>query len=61
MLFRSDKDLPNDHPYFLHVRSHGGKFEAVAPSSKAVVLPGVQTREATLEEIMIALERGNAE
>lgn len=56
-----DKDLPFDHDFFLHVRSHGGKFEAVAPSSTVISLPNVQTRPATLEEIMIALERGKAE
>jgi ABC-2 type transport system ATP-binding protein len=27
-----DKDLPIDHPYFIHVRQHNGKFEAVAKS-----------------------------
>lgn len=33
-----DKDLPIDHSFFLHVRSHAGKFEAVAPSSTLISL-----------------------
>jgi len=53
-----DKDLPFDHPYFIHVRQHNGKFEAVAKSESQVALPNVISRPAALEEIMIALERG---
>jgi ABC-type multidrug transport system, ATPase component len=56
-----EKDLPFDHPYFIHLRQHAGKFEAVARSDSPIVLPNVASRPATLEEIMIALERGNAE
>jgi ABC-2 type transport system ATP-binding protein len=56
-----DKDLPAEHPFFFHLRQHGGKWEAVGLSSSLVALPNVQNRPATLEEIMIALERGNAE
>ena len=56
-----DKDLPFDHPYFIHVRQHGGKFEAVARSESSITLPNVVSRPASLEEIMIALERGNIE
>jgi ABC-2 type transport system ATP-binding protein len=46
---------------FIHVRSHGGRFEAVALSENAPEIPEVAKRQATLEEIMIALERGNEE
>ena len=53
-----DKDLPFDHPYFIHVRQHNGKFEAVAESESRVSLPNVASRPAALEEIMVALERG---
>lgn len=53
-----DKDLPSDHPYFIHVRDHNGKFEAVAKSEAEITLPNVAARPATLEEIMVALERG---
>jgi ABC-2 type transport system ATP-binding protein len=53
-----DKDLPSEHPYFIHVRQHGGKFEAVAKSESHVSLPNVTSRPAALEEIMVALERG---
>ena len=44
---------------FLHLREHNDKFEAVGEATSAVEVPGVIVRQATLEEIMIALERGN--
>jgi ABC-2 type transport system ATP-binding protein len=53
-----DKDLPIDHPYFIHVRQHNGKFEAVGRSDAKVTLANVTSRPASLEEIMVALERG---
>lgn len=53
--------LPIDPSVFIHVRSHGGQFEAVGLASKPQTLEGVECRQAKLEEIMIALERGNAE
>jgi ABC-2 type transport system ATP-binding protein len=54
----SDKDLPKDSP-FVHVRSHGGNFEAVGLKKEERDYPNVSKRRATLEEIMVALERGN--
>lgn len=53
-----DRDLPPEHPYFIHVRQHNGKFEAVAKSESHVTLANVVSRPAALEEIMVALERG---
>jgi ABC-2 type transport system ATP-binding protein len=44
---------------FLHIREHNDKFEAVGETIAAVEVPGALIRQATLEEIMIALERGN--
>ncbi len=44
---------------FIHIREHNDKFEAVGEASSVVEVPGASVRQATLEEIMIALERGN--
>lgn len=54
-----EKDLPSDRSNFIHVRLAHGKYEAVALSSTPIPLPNAEKRPATLEEIMIALERGN--
>ncbi|MCH3909961.1 MAG: ABC transporter ATP-binding protein [Bacilli bacterium] len=54
-----EKDLPLDESKFIHVRKNRGKFEAVARSVDNIEIPGVKRHYATLEEIMIALERGN--
>jgi ABC-2 type transport system ATP-binding protein len=54
-----EKDLPSSRDAFIHVRIMHGKYEAVALSATPITLPGSEKRPATLEEIMIALERGN--
>lgn len=54
-----EKDLPSDRSGFIHVRITHGKYEAVALSSTPISLAHGEKRQASLEEIMIALERGN--
>lgn len=54
-----ERYLPNVRPHFIHLRTHGGKFEAVARAQSAIELPNCEKRRATLEEIMVALERGS--
>jgi ABC-2 type transport system ATP-binding protein len=43
---------------FIYLKEHNGRFEAVAQAQEGVNLP-FSKREASLEEIMIALERGS--
>lgn len=54
-----EKDLPKDHAGFIHVRINRERYEAVALSSTPISIPNCTPRPASLEEIMIALERGN--
>lgn len=42
-----------------YVRIHNGKFELVQSTKSLVEIPGAEKRQATLEEIMVFLERGD--
>ena len=53
-----EKYLPPDNA-FIHLRNHGGTFEAVGLKKDERDYPNVEKRKASLEEIMVALERGN--
>jgi len=54
-----EEKAPLDKSAFIHTRCHNGHFEGVALSDKPFDYPGLTKRKATLEEIMVALERGN--
>jgi len=41
-----------------YIRTHAGKFEFVVPVKENIVIEGATKRQATLEEIMVFLERG---
>lgn len=49
-----------DRSHFLYLHDHGGRFQAVAKKEDEAAIP-LSSRKATLEEIMIALERGKEE
>jgi len=48
-----------DKPKLGYVRIHNGKFELVQSTKSLVEIPGAEKRQATLEEIMVFLERGD--
>lgn len=54
-----EENAPLDKSAFIHTRCHNGHFEGVALSEKQLDYPGLTKRKATLEEIMVALERGS--
>lgn len=41
-----------------YIKTHGGRFEFVARTDNGLSIPGADKRKATLEEIMVFLERG---
>jgi len=49
---------PEIRSRLIHVREHNGRFEAVGTTADGLEIPGSMKSQASLEEIMIALERG---
>lgn len=49
---------PEIRSRLIHVREHAGKYEAVGTTESGLEIPGATKTQASLEEIMIALERG---
>jgi ABC-2 type transport system ATP-binding protein len=55
-----EKDLdPALKSSFLYYRAHAGHYEGVADSAKELVIPGTSKTPSKLEDIMLAIERGN--
>ncbi|MCI2111658.1 MAG: ABC transporter ATP-binding protein [Bacilli bacterium] len=60
VMLTGDEELIRGHDMSKlgYVRVHGGKFEFVVPAGESAAIPGAASRQASLEEIMVFLERG---